>query len=359
MTAHDIREVLAGAAWLCASFLGTAALAQHEPPPVVMKPPAAAEAAATAVAPVTVQATRPEELKKQTYGFVQTFAATTDGLDQVARWAQPICVRVVGLPMDAEAEVKGRVEEVAKALMVGVKKAGCKPNIQIAFTNSPKAVIDQVARDDEMLLGYRHTRDRDKLTTITRPVQAWYVTGTGGEGGDTTGMAFMTFKCTGVCVQPPVGTYGRQPNGFQYDDEDNYRGRTGCADSRSFTACLTSEFQHVLVIVDMNKVKDLSAGVLADYVTMLAMSQPKSLDGCNVLPSVVDLFSKTCSNLGMDGLTRADVAYLTALYKTNLEAKKAGQQSDIARRMADFLLMANAEDRATVWGAPQKTSAGK
>lgn len=357
MRTRWIGPVLTGAVWMAAS----GAMAVHDPARVVLKPPepAAAEpAASTEVAPLVVQATKPEELKKQTYGFVQTFAATTDMLDQIARWTQPVCVSVQGLPPDAAVEVKGRVEEVARALKVGVRKAGCRPNVQIAFTSEPKAVIDKVAKDDELLLGYRHRSDRAKLTTITRPIQAWYATGTGGYGGDTVGMATMTMQCTGVCVQPPKGTYGRQPNGFQFDDEDHDRGLTGCGDSR-FSICLSSEFQHVLVLVDTNAVKDLPVGLLADYVTMLAMSQPKSLDGCNVLPSVVDLFSKACSNFGMDGLTRADVAYLTALYKTDLEAKKAGQQTDIALRMADMLLKARATDRQAIWGEMHKASTGQ
>ena len=343
------------AAWL---FAG-AAMAQHALPGVVMKP-AASEAApaSTTVAPLIVQATKPAELKKQTYGFVQTFAATSAMLDQIARWTQPVCLNVQGLPADAAAEVKGRVEEVAKALKVGVGKAGCKPNIQIAFTSQPKAVIDKVAKEDELLLGYRHHSDRDKLTVISRPVQAWYVTGTGGADVDTAGLAFANLMSRGG-APVPVGAAGREPNGFQYDDEDNIRGRTGCADSRSFSSCLSSEFQHVLVIVDTNHVQDYPAGLIADYVVMLTMAQPKSLDGCNVLPSVIDLFSKACANFAMDGLTRADVAYLTALYKTNLESKKAGQTGDIASRMADMLLKADTTDRRAIWGEMEKAATGR
>jgi hypothetical protein len=327
-----------------ATMAGGAAVAQHELPGVVMKsvPP---EDVPTTVAPVVVQATKPAELKKQTYGFVQTFAATSDMLDRVARWTQPICVTVQGLPPAAAAEVKGRVEEVANALMVGVKKAGCQPNIQIAFTKEPKAVIDEVAKNDEPMLGYRHRSERRRLTTITRPVQAWYVTGIGGVGGDTAGAVLAGFG--GVAL-----------NGYDFDDEDNSGGRADCGESR-LVSCLSSDFRHVLVIVDTNRAGDYPAGLIADYVVMLTMSQPKSLDGCNVLPSVVDLFSRACSNFGMDGLTRADVAYLTALYKADPEARKASQQTDIARRMADMLLKARVVDRQAIWGEMQKTSAGK
>jgi hypothetical protein len=158
----------------------------------------------------------------------------------------------------------------------------------------------------------------------------------------------------------PVGAAGRQPHGFQYDDEDNFRGTTGCGDKAKFTACLTSEFAHVLVVVDTKRMQDFGPGLISDYVVMVALAQPKSLDGCNVLPSVIDLFSQGCPNFGMEGLTRADVAYLTALYKTNLEARKAGQETDIAEKMADMLLKANASDRlATFGGVAVKTSTGR
>ncbi len=137
---------------------------------------------------------------------------------------------------------------------------------------------------------------------------------------------------------------------------------TGCADRPQFTSCLSSVFRHVLVVVDIGRAGDYNSGVVADYVAMLAMSQPRSLDACNVLPSVVDLFVSRCpgGSVAKNGLTRADVAYLTALYKTNLESKKSGQQTDIAYRMADMLSKASATDRVATWGGtPVKTSTGK
>jgi hypothetical protein len=357
-----ICAALAGAV----SLIATAALATGEPPKVVMR---AAPAEPTVVAPVVVEATKPEELKRQTYGFVQTFAATTVKLDQVARWTHPVCVSVQGLPLDADAEVKARVEEVATALKVGALGAGCKPNIQVFFTDQPQAFMDRVADQHELLLGYWHHTDRAKLKTVTRPIEARYVTGTGGAGGNTIGMTFEVIEQWGVPnsagvptagTAVPVGAAGRQPHGFQYDDEDNFRGVTGCGDNAKFTACLASEFAHVLVVVDTTKAQDFSPGLIADYVVMVSLAQPKSLDGCNVLPSVIDLFSKGCPNFGMEGLTRADVAYLTALYKTNLEGRKMVQQTDIAEKMADMLLKANASDRlATFGGAAVKASTGK
>jgi hypothetical protein len=359
MGKQPICAGLASAACLFAS----AAMATQEPPKVAMKPAPPAGAAPIVVAPVIVEAARPAELKRQTYSFVQTFSATTVKLDQVARWAQPVCVTVQGLPLSADAEVKARVEEAATALKVPVKGAGCPPNLQIVFTDQPQAFMDMVADQHERLLGYWHHRDRDRLKTVTHPVQAWYVTGTGGSGTDTTALMFEFVRAGGQTgnVPPRRGTVGQQPHGFQYDDEDNYWwGPTGCGDNTHFTGCLTSEFQSVLVVVDTRRMQDYGPGLISDYVVMLSLAQPKSLDGCNVLPSVLDLFAQGCANFGMDGLTRADVAYLTALYKTNMEGRKTVQQTDIAEKMADMLLKANATDRlATFGGATVKTSTGR
>jgi hypothetical protein len=352
-----IRAALAGAVSLTATSAVAAINTQEVPRP-------SATPNATPVAPLTVESARPEELKRQTYSFVQAFAATTAKLDQVARWTQPVCVSAVGLSPDLNAQVKARVEDVAKALGVGAQGVGCRSNVEVFFTDKPQALLDRVAGQHEQLLGYWHRRDRNKLKTVTHPIQSWYMTATGGAGGNTVGMTFETVEvgtpASGSPAPAPRDEGGRQPHGFQIDDEDNQRAPTGCGDNPHFTACLTSEFQHVMVVVDFSKVQGLALGPIADFVTMLALAQPKSLDGCNALPSVVDLFSQTCAGNAMNGLTRADVAYLTALYKTNLEARKAGQQTDIADKMADMLLKADASDRlAAFGGAAAKPSAGK
>jgi hypothetical protein len=364
MMPRALRPFLVCAALGAIPMAATSAFATGEPPKVQMRE-VPAEGGQNRVAPITVEAAQPNELRKQTFGFVQTFAATSVKLDQVARWTQPICVTVKGLPAQAADEVRLRVEEVASALKLKVEKPGCPPDIQVLFTDQPQALLDKVARNNENLLGYWHHKDRDKLKQVTHPVQAWYVTGTAGGGADTAGLMFMTVETyapsgasmPGPTAIPAAGSSvaaaaGRQPHGVRLDDEDDPRGPTGCGENTHFTACLSSEFQHVLVVVDTSKAGAYPPGLIADYVVMVAMAQPRSLDGCNILPSVIDLFSKDCpGRSGQDGLTRADVAYLTALYKMDLQGKKGAQMSDIAGRMADMLIKANKADQLTIQAA--------
>jgi hypothetical protein len=81
---------------------------------------------------------------------------------------------------------------------------------------------------------------------------------------------------------------------------------------------------------------------VTDYLSLLALAQPRSLDGCTALPSVIDLLGSACRDRGApDGLMPADAAYLTSLYAANLEANRAGEEGDIASRMASILTKAN------------------
>jgi len=91
--------------------------------------------------------------------------------------------------------------------------------------------------------------------------------------------------------------------------------------------------------------------VIADYVAMLALSQPGSSGHCQFLPSITDLFACP-GRAAPGGLTPADAAYLTALYaepprfsvlwKDQIRAGQTGLASETAltERMADILAKA-------------------
>ena len=268
------------------------------------------------------------------YSFVQSYAATTHTLEQIARWADPICVEVYGLTPGKAAVIKTRIEDVAKALGVSSLSAGCVKNIEVVFTGQPQKVIDDVAKNHEVLLGYEHRNDKG-LRTVTRPVQAWYVTSTIGGAGPNAG-AMFAFSELGASG----GVIPMQSRERVLDDPNN-RPPTGCGDSH-FSACLKSVFVHVLVVVDTGRAKDASVGLISDYVAMLALSQPRALDRCNPLPSVTDLFAGSCPGRGAPNeLTPADAAYLTALYTADAEAGSAAQKTDIAGRMSKILAPSN------------------
>ena len=313
----------------------------HEPPPVAAAAPAPApadvqpDAAETTVETVTVEAkrlTRPE-VERQSLRFVQTYATPTAKLDQFARWREPICVQIVSPdPLEA-ARITARIGEVAKTLGVRVQRAGCSANIEIVYADGPQRWLDWVAEHRDAILGFHYVADTEELKKVTRPIQAWYETATRGDTAHNAGLAFA------------VGS-GRGLVGASTEDEtiDNVAGASpaGCADSR-FSSCLQSVFKNVLIFVDQGRAKDHDLGVEADYLAMLALSQPRSLDGCAAFASVIDLLATRCpGRIAPDGLTPADTAYLKALYEADLEARRMSEEVDIANRMANTLVKVRA-----------------
>ncbi len=266
---------------------------------------------------------------RQAFDFVDAFAAPTPKINQIARWSGSVCVQVTGLAPDKASVIQGRVEDVAKAVGLKITPAGCKPNIQIVFSGEPQKVIDDVFAKNEVLLGYYHRSDRN-LRVVTQPIQAWYATATAGGAGPNAGMAFSAASSD----VGSTGVQGGQTLNAVLDSPDSHP-PTGCGDSH-FSACLRSVFENVLVVVDLKKVKQ-NVGVISDYVTVLALAQPRSLEGCKALPSITDLFASCPGRAAPDQLTPADAAYLTALYQIDPEAKKAVQQGDLANRMTKML----------------------
>jgi hypothetical protein len=285
-------------------------------------------------------AARPEVVRKQTQTFVQEYAAPTAKVGQIARWHDPVCVQVVGLVPDQAAKVQARIGEVAGDVGLKLMKPGCTSNIQVVFTPAPQAVLDKVAQHAEGTLGFHYPSELKAVKTVTHPIQAWYKTATRGGGGDNAGLAFAQYKDKfGNAV------FATSFPGQTLDDEtvDNPANGTptGCGDSH-FSACLTSLFRNVLIVADSRAVDGKDLGAVSDYLAMLALSQPKSLDGCNALPSVIDLMAKAAcpGRDAPDGFTPADATYLTALYASDAEARLSGEQGDIAGRMAGILITA-------------------
>jgi hypothetical protein len=313
--------VMAAAVWLASS----AAVAQPASGPV------AKAALSATVSPLTVQSAPVAGLiKKQTYSFVQSYAGTPNpNIDQISRWRDPVCVVVWGLPLaDQAAKIKARIETMAQTLSLPAAPAGCKPNVEVAFTDDPQASMDSVAKRLEPLLGYYHRSRTDQLKTVTHSIQAWYVTGT---TSDINTGALVASKI------PPALYMNEGPV-----DDPQKLSPAGCF-SR-FTACYRSAFYNVLIVADSRALEGGSLSLVTDDMIMLALSQPKSLDGCNALPSVIDRFARSPC-LGRDppgGLTPADTAYLAALYSADTESRKRFEQRDIADRMAATLIKANA-----------------
>jgi hypothetical protein len=266
-------------------------------------------AATTTVAPLTVIAPKRQaaQLPSLVSRFVQQHGAPSR-IDQLSRWAVPLCPKAGGLTAPFNAFVSARVLQVAKA--VGVPAArprnrdvACKTNLLIVFTTKPQALMDNVRRSHPQMLGFHYAAQTERLATFDQPIQAWYMTGTGGREG----------------LPEPDTEFGRAPQ--------------GTAGSR-LSAGLTNQFMGVLVVIDSNQILGRQIGALADQIAMLSLARATRAAGCSELPTILDAMNPDCiSAVPLTEMTVYDVAYLKGLYSIDPEEFLAAQRSEIGSRM--------------------------
>jgi beta-lactamase regulating signal transducer with metallopeptidase domain len=257
--------------------------------------PARAVKPASAVAPVapsrqwlTPVATRAGDANPQVSAFVQSYGEAFWNQD---KW---ICVRVEGLPSDKAAAVKARVEADARAVGVSVGRAECglHNEVEIRFATDAERAVQSV-------LDYYHHPfwpfPMERPAGADRPIKAWYgmvYDFAGGAGG------------TGLGAHP------------------NARRKLALS----------------IVVVDPARTQDISLDTASDYAAVLALSQPRSLDRCNVLPSITDLYAGACPGRSAPaGLTAADTAFLTALYRGSPGIRATRSPSELVESVAKRL----------------------
>ena len=272
---HALGPVLAWA--LC--LIAGAALAQAAPAPapgsttvgeVVVHgvPPATSKAFETAVSKFVHDLGRPGPI------------------GQISRWRRPLCPLTLGLSQGFDDFVTKRIREVAAR--VGAPGAGdCRGevNVLVAFTTDPDALMTDVRKHHEGLLGYHFVGQTRSLAAFEPPMKSWYVTLTTMPGTD------FVMVDQAYAQGPPGGASSHIP--------PEYR----------------SQFAFVLVVIDARLLEGQAIGPVADRVAMLSLSKPAPRDGCSALPSILDLLDPKCpSGSSMQGLTSYDEAYLKGLY---------------------------------------------
>jgi hypothetical protein len=167
-------------------------------------------------------------------------------------------------------------------------------------------------------LGFQQRSQKAMLAAVTHPVEARYLTGTRQANGER----------TPDTSSAEFGTSARGGNGLAA----NIAGAAAsqiCIGSR-LTRCVSSMYSNVVIVVDGKAIDGLSSAQVADYIAVVALSHPESVDVCNSYPSILDLFAAGCGERASAKLTRSDVAFLKGLYSMDLESFANLQASSMA-----------------------------
>jgi hypothetical protein len=256
---------------------------------------------------------------------------------KIARWEKGICPVTVGQRPAIATYVTKRVKEVAAAVGAPVNDwETCTANIEIVFTRTPQELLDNVRQHDADYLGYAESSaEREKLATVTRPIQAWYTTqtrdlrGTGSiDTGRSRGAGASMSNFTYV---PCPGCRGGNPGPIQLGDA-----KFASVSGNRISDGMRSTLYHILIVVDPGKLQDNEIGPLADYIAMLALTQLSSLDVCQQLPSIVNILAPACERKP-NSITEDDLAYLRGLYKMSSQKSLVVQRNEIADRMSEAM----------------------
>jgi hypothetical protein len=241
--------------------------------------------------------------------------------DKIARWKVGICPVVGGLPPRFADFITRRLTAIARKAGAPVHAdPKCRHNIEIVFTTKPQDLANDLLKNHRPYLGYfDNLNQANELAQVTHDIQAWYLTGTMGFNGairvDNPWKDFLTAGGDGfgfgrVYYQAGVGRFN---NG------------------------ISSTLYNVIIVADPSKLGDYEMGSLADYIAMLALSQPKSFDSCWEVPSITNLLSKDCeSDRKTATLSDNDAVFLYGLYKMS-----TGDNIHIQRNQIRYFLERN------------------
>ena len=309
----------------------TAAVARADPS---TKPPAQTTSEPpTTVQSVTVTPSLPSKPPPEAavHAFVQSHATPTH-IGQLPRWHVPVCARIAGIDPQRGAKIVARVVDLAKRVGAPVAPATCHANFAILVSDDPQSVLDYIKKHQPALLGYHYPDQTQRIATVRYPIQAWYVTASGGEGRAVT----VSIGRSAAMGGGSSFTGGSQANlgGGPATIDDPCCGAGGGVAGSRLTSEMTSAFAAVVVVVDARVLADHDEILVGDYVGVLGLSKTNPSQTCGPLASVLDALVQGCADAdGVTEATASDLAFLKALYATDASNPGWMQRASITDMM--------------------------
>jgi hypothetical protein len=271
------------------------------------------------------------EIRKEAQAFVRAVAAAPGSSDQLGRWNQPVCPKVIGGTPSEEKLVLDRVRSLAAEAGVKLsKRKSCAPNILVAFTDDPSGVAREVLARRPHAGRAVPVSARDDLIDGAYPVRWWYdlkVEGRTGQAPSGDSPALLNALDS---IGPGVGSGGT------FAQSEHQSGNIADYSSSLIGTKSRQSIGAATIIVDVNRMRGVSDDALASFVAMVALAPLKLPPRPVATPSITSLFSDAPDDREAD-LTDWDRAYLAALYKTaanrTADVQHGAMTARIARQM--------------------------
>jgi hypothetical protein len=263
--------------------------------------------------------------------FVTKLATPARLSGKLARWDVGICPSVIGIRPEAVRFVVQRVRDTAQRVGAPVNTdADCRPNIHVVFTTTPQALVSHIRKTQAYMLGYADSEaNKDALTTVKLPIQAWHTTQTRDLRGKTT---FDSIQVTGFGNELHIpcencGGSGYMTIPYAVGAMAVTGGRLGDG--------ARSVFHNAIIVADPTKL-DYDMGTVGDYIAMIALAQVEPPSDCQALSSLMNLFTQGCA-APPSGLTVNDEGYLRGLYSMDAQAIIQAQRDQMIHKIGQAI----------------------
>ena len=238
--------------------------------------------------------------------FVETVTVETEG--QVARFAAPVCPRILGLPADYAATVAQRLRDVARAAGAAVAGTGCTPNILVVVAADGLEAAQALHKTRPRLFDGLTPRRIEALTRGGDAARAWQVVEMRGRDGR---------EAEAIDA---IASAGGPPR-FVKDGhvlQSSLNSRIGLPTRQDLALSV--------LLVDLDAIAGRSLRQFADYAAMRTLARTRAPAGGR--STILALFEP---GPAPPGITRWDLAYLKGLYATEAGASADLQRLRIAR----------------------------
>lgn len=270
------------------------------------------------------------EIRNEASAFVKAVAAPAGASDQLARWNQPICPKVLGGTEAETALVLDRIRAIATEAGIRQSKAKtCAPNILVAYTHDPSGVVETFLQKRPHAARALPIAARGDLIAGTYPVRWWYDLKTEGRSGEVpigdspALLGALTTNANG----PGAGAGG------QLAQSENQSGNLADYNSSIISTKSRQSIGAATIIVDVNRVRGQSKDAVASYVAMVALAPLKLPPRAVLTPTITNLFHAD-SAARSDDLSEWDRAYISALYRTAADRRSKAQAGLMTARIA-------------------------
>ncbi len=221
----------------------------------------------------------------------------------LARFYDPVCVGVAGLPAEANRVIADRVGEIARSVKLSVAYQGCAPNLLVLFVPDGKAAVAKLKQSNARGANSQSLTDLRRIVAEPGSARGWLEVETRSRDGDR-----------------PRYTPGSAPD-------------LRLSTSSRLSALVRRDILSATVVIDRDAMADRNLRQAADYAAMRALTGAR-LREAPAHNSILAAFTPEGDDTSPSELTSYDRGFLNGLYSGSGNAFSVMKKQVIVREMA-------------------------